>query len=126
VTFTVKYLKVCYMMTVTRLSRVSPSLYVSGPGEPIVGCTKEGYPRIIPLRFRPAFADPENPDNRGVIKCILSVFSLYRVIKIPPKLKLNTITDPFTGTNLSFEREVIRKGLVRLCGPNITKTPVLT
>lgn len=38
------------------------------------------------------------------IRLYLSIFGLYRVLKAPYKLKLNTITDPFSG-NLRFVRQ---------------------
>jgi len=34
------------------------------------------------------------------------LFSLYRIIKVPGVLKLNTITDPFSGDNAALLRGV--------------------
>jgi hypothetical protein len=44
---------------------------------------------------------------------------VYRVIQIPGVLKLNTITDSFTG-NLGF-KEVIKKELVAIATSNFSK-----
>lgn len=59
-----------------------------------LGCavsrTRSGLPRIIPSAHRQRILLRE----REVLRMWLSLFSLYRVIEIPGKLKLSTITDP--------------------------------
>jgi len=59
-----------------------------------------GVPCIIPgsLRLLIKKREPE------VIRFVLTVFSLYRVIKIPGTLKLGSITDPFKGSSPTIER----------------------
>lgn len=59
---------------------------------PRVG-TFEGMPLIIPRYLRKEILS----NNVRVIKAVSSILSLYRVIKCPPILRLNTITDPFKG-----------------------------
>jgi hypothetical protein len=56
-----------------------------------------GLPTIIPISDRRLIC------RRGysVIRFWLTLFSIYRIFSIPGKLKLNTITDPFSG-NLSY------------------------
>jgi len=107
-TFVVKYLKICYIMTVIVLSG---SKYTVSPGDPIIGTTKEGLPRIIPIAFREGILTNSQPE---ITRVVLSIFSLYRVIRIPSILKLNTITDGFNGTHQSIDSNLIRKGIVRL------------
>lgn len=59
-----------------------------------LGCavtrTKSGLPRIIPAHHRTRILRRE----RDVVRLWLSLFNLYRVIEIPGKLKLSTITAP--------------------------------
>jgi len=52
-----------------------------------------GLPGIIPgsLRLQLKALDP------NVIRGVLAMLSIFRVLKVPSKLKLETITDPFRG-----------------------------
>lgn len=52
-----------------------------------------GLPSIIPVSDRVLIRS----GCSSVIRYWLTLFSLYRIISIPGKLKLNTITDPFNG-----------------------------
>lgn len=58
-----------------------------------LGCavsrTKSGLPRIIPSAHRRRILQRE----RDVLRVWLSIFSIYRVLEMPGKLKLSTITD---------------------------------
>jgi hypothetical protein len=56
-----------------------------------------GLPSIIPISDRRLITR----SGYSVIRFWLTMFSVYRIISIPGKLKLNTITDPFSG-DLSF------------------------
>lgn len=86
--FLVKYLKECYRLMQhyiaghPQLSSIDIAVGLNG-----------GIPSIIPgdLRLLIKRRDPV------VVRFILTVFSLYRVVKIPGTLKLNSITDPFKG-----------------------------
>lgn len=59
-----------------------------------LGCavsrTKSGLPRIIPSAHRQRILARE----RDVLRVWLSLFSLYRILEIPGKLKTASITDP--------------------------------
>lgn len=66
-----------------------------GPFGARVSRTKCGLPRIIPRLHRVRI---RNGDLR-VVRAWMTLFGLYRIIEIPFKLKLNTITDP--GSPLS-------------------------
>nr|WAY16608.1 putative RNA-dependent RNA polymerase [Binucleate Rhizoctonia mitovirus 2] len=70
--------------------------------------TAGGLPRIIPVAERHRI---RKGDIR-VIRFWTGLFNLYRVLKVPGELKLQTITDPFTGSLFS---------LVELAGQLIDK-----
>lgn len=55
-----------------------------------VGRTIGGLPRIIPAESRERI----RAGDISLIRIWLTLFSIYRVIEFPGKLKLNTITDP--------------------------------
>lgn len=71
-----------------------------------LGCavsrTKSGLPRIIPSAHRQRILARE----RDVLRVWLSLFSLYRVLEIPGKLKLETITKPGVAISNSTWSEV--------------------
>ena len=68
-------------------------------GEPSVSsqeprvASRRGLPLIIPgdLRLRMEANDP------GVVRMVLSLLTVYRIMKTYPRLKLETITAPFNG-----------------------------
>jgi len=70
------------------------------PLGPRVSRTEGGIPRLIPVlhRRRIRLGDPL------IIKYYLTIFSLYRDIVIPGKMKLSTITDKFSGDEKIFKR----------------------
>lgn len=57
-----------------------------------------GIPRIIP----PYFRDEIMKGNPVIIRLCLTIFALYRVLNIHAKVKINSITDPFKGTDANF------------------------
>lgn len=64
---------------------------------------KGGLPSIIPGSLRTLLR------SRDLITCraLLSIFAVYRIIKINGSIKLNTITDPFKGlSNVLSEHEI--------------------
>jgi len=87
-TFLVKYLKECYRLMQhyiggqPQISSIDIAVGLNG-----------GIPKIIPGDLRLLIKQR----NSEVIRFTLTVFSLYRVIKIPGTLKLGSITDPFKG-----------------------------
>jgi hypothetical protein len=62
---------------------------------PLRVATRRGLPLIIPGRLR-ILMENKNENSR-VIKLVLSLITVYKVIKAPPKLDLSTITSPFKG-----------------------------
>jgi hypothetical protein len=69
-----------------------------------------GLPKIIPgvirLRIREG--------NPAMIRGALSVLQMYRVIKCPTQLKLETITDPFKGQFPTLPSFELRQAMSRL------------
>jgi hypothetical protein len=84
----VKYLKACSVLLQQAIG--GHKLYDCGQLGPRVSRTKSGLPRIIPLLHRKEIRN----GNVKVIRTWLTLFSLYRVLEFPGKLKLSTITDP--------------------------------
>jgi hypothetical protein len=101
VPYTVKYLKACQLAVQKRIAgQALSSLRELEPDLPLPRLSKSGLPRIIQLRDRRAIAS----GSHSVIRMWLTFFSIYRVISIPVNAKLNTITDPFKGSE-SYLRE---------------------
>jgi hypothetical protein len=92
--FVVKYLKACNL-AISRFLAGNPmkSLREIEPDLPLPRLTKSGLPVIIGTRDRRSL----HSNSHKVIRLYTTLFSLYRIITIPAKLKLNTITDPFSG-----------------------------
>jgi hypothetical protein len=93
--FVVKYLKACNV-SLQRFIGGKPlsSMREIEPELPLPGLTKAGLPKFIPTRDRREL----DKLTVSVVRWYLTIFSLYRIISCPPKLKLSTITDPFTGS----------------------------
>jgi len=64
------------------------------PSAQQLGCavsrTSSGFPRVIPSESRKRIMQ----GDRAHLRLWVTWFSIYRVLQIPGKLKLNTITDP--------------------------------
>lgn len=65
---------------------------VSSSSEPRVA-TRRGLPLIIPGHLRLLI----EAGDKSIIRVVFTVLSVYRVIPAYPKLKLGTITSPFSG-----------------------------
>lgn len=92
--YTVKYLKSCQLALQKRISgdHIS-SLRDIESDLPFPRLTRSSLPRIIPLADRRSILS----GNTFVIRLWMSIFSIYRVIRVEGVLKLNTITDPYSG-----------------------------
>jgi len=73
---------------------------------PRVG-TKRGIPLIIPWPLRREIEER----NKVIIQLVLSLLTVYRVIKIPSILKINTITDLFNGKSPTLPLWEVREAL---------------
>lgn len=76
-----------------------------------------GLPTIIPGVLRKSLRTTDHLNIRG----ILSVFAAYRVISIPGKVKISTITDPFKGLSDTLPDYEIRVASGELFGFNRLK-----
>lgn len=87
--YVVKYLKACSVLLQQSASgqRINATQAL---GVAVARTRGSGIPRVIPAVMRKSIrsGDP------WTIRIWLSYFQLYRVIEIPSKLKLNSITDP--------------------------------
>lgn len=87
-TFTVQYLKEC-----TRIVQKFIAGQTQNASEGVAVSLVNGLPRIIPGALRKLIRSGDPVTIRGV----LTVLTLYKLLKCRPKLKLNTIDDPFSG-----------------------------
>jgi len=92
--YTVQYLKAS-SLAISKAIAGEPfsSLRETCPELPLPRLTSTGLPVIIQTRDRQSILS----NNVKVIRMYTTFFSLYRVILIPGKLKLSTITDAYTG-----------------------------
>jgi len=75
-----------------------------------VSCVR-GLPRIIPAQIRLAMIQWKTEDSLSgfaVIRCVLTVLSLYRVIGVKAPVNLGTIISPFKGVYQTMDSNVIR------------------
>lgn len=92
--YVVKYLKACTLAIQKCISKDQfKSLREIEPDLPLPRLTRSGLPQFIPLKDRRAICS----GNKDIIRFYLTLFSLFRVIKVEGKLKTSTITDPFSG-----------------------------
>jgi hypothetical protein len=99
-TYVVKYLKACNVSLQRFLGGLPlKTMREIEPDLPLPGLTKAGLPKFIPLRDQREL-DKLTP---SVVRWYLTLFGVYRIISCPPKLKLNTITDPYGGSLASLE-----------------------
>jgi hypothetical protein len=105
-TFVVNYTKECTRIVQAYVS--GNPVFITNIPISLVG----GLPRIIPgaLRLLLRGGDPDTT------RAILSVFSVYRVINIPGKVKLQSITDPFSGLSTKLSDYEVRIGSGELFG----------
>lgn len=102
--FVVKYLKACTVALQRKIGGTPLlSLREVEPDLPLPRLTSSGLPNFIPLRERREI-EKLTP---SVVRWWLTLFSVYRIISIPGKLKLSTITAPFGG-NEKFLEEMSR------------------
>lgn len=106
-TFTVLYLKeAVHLVTQTISGHASKSTYPGG----IRVATRRGLPLIIPGQLRYLIEANHVP----TLRIVLSILNVFRLIKCTPVLKINTITDPFTGVSRVLSRSEIVDALVPL------------
>nr|UTQ48818.1 RNA-dependent RNA polymerase [Monilinia fructicola mitovirus 1] len=72
-----------------------------------------GLPKIIPYRLRHILLlkGGNLQSYRNKIIGILTLLSIFRVFPTSPKIKFNTITDPFKGSIRTFDKSLIKESL---------------
>lgn len=118
-TTTVIYLKACQLAVQKKIAKDRiTSLRDLQPDLALPRLSHSGLPRIIPLGDRRAICNGSVP----VIRWWLTIFSVYRVIQIPGKLKLNTITDVFTGNKEKLD--LVSKELKAIALSSFSSKPI--
>lgn len=103
VSFTIKWLKGASVALQKELGRDRlNSLRQLTPDLPLHGLSR-GLPRFIPVEDRKRIRS----GHVYTIRFYLGLFNLYRVLKAPGELKLNTIIGGFTG-DIDYLRDLIR------------------
>lgn len=106
--FTVKWLKCCYVaLQKAQAGDNLTSLRALEPGLPL--------PRLV--NGIPAFIGPKDrayirKGHVNIIRFWSSLFSIYRVLKCSYKLKVETITKPFTGDSVGLQHIVTEAGRI--------------
>jgi len=77
-----------------------------------------GLPTIIPGSLRLEI----KRGNRNVIRCVFTLLSVYRVMKVAGTLKLETITAPFKGQFYSLPLGQLRSSILQLLQIGSMKT----
>jgi len=98
--YTVKYLKACQLAIQKKLAgQPFSSLREVEPDYNFPRLSKSGLPSVIKTTDRASICN----NSFRIIRLYLSLFSIYRIIKIEFSPKLNTITDNFTGSNIHLK-----------------------
>jgi len=97
--FVVTYLKEATRLVHHFLSGKPATCDMNAAGGPRVA-SRRGLPLIIPGVIRLQI----EADNPVVIRAVLTILSVYRIIKYPGSLKLATITDPFKGLSETLDK----------------------
>jgi len=98
--YTVKYLKACQLSIQKKIAgQPFKSLREVEPDYNFPRLSKSGLPSVIKVTDRSSICN----DSFRIIRLWLSIFSIYRIIKIPFSPKLNTITDNFVGSQIHLD-----------------------
>lgn len=100
--YTVKYLKTCQLALAKRISNERiKSLNEIEPDLPLPRLTTSSLPRIIPLADRRSIL---SGNSASITRFWMTLFSIYKVIRVPGTLKLGTITDPSSADEKFLSR----------------------
>jgi hypothetical protein len=107
------YLKECLRLTIYFLAGQQP-LKTNGPS---VKCDSHGLPTIIPWLLRKellSFKERDLKSNKGVVVCILTLLSVFRIFDVKAKPNLGSILKPFSGTIRSIDLDMLKLALHNL------------
>lgn len=103
-TFTVQYLK--------ESTRVVQKFIAGQPCDKSLGVSvtlTNGLPKLVPGHLRKLIRD----DDSLTIRAVLTVLSLYKIIDCRPNLKINSITDPFSGVSKTLFPGLVSEAMQR-------------
>jgi hypothetical protein len=101
-TFTVKYLK-----EATRIVQKFVSGQVQEVSLGVSVSLVNGLPKLVPGPLRMQIRE----GNLLTIRAVLTVLSLYKLLDCRPNLKLNSITDPFSGVSKVLHPMLVKRAL---------------
>jgi len=100
-----------------------------GVHTPYVRRDSHGLPTIIPWLLRKeilSFKAGSLRDNKGIVVCILTVLSIFRVFANKVRPNLASILEPFNGTVRTFDSKLLKRALKSLAlGPILIRPPKL-
>jgi len=99
-TFTVQYLKEATRIT-QKFIAGQPCVVSEGLSLSIVNSLPHLIPGLLRMKIRSG--------DQVTIRAVLTVLTLYKILKCRPKLKINSITDPFTGITSTLNPLVLKK-----------------
>lgn len=108
------YLKEALRMTTYFLANYKVA---KGANAPSVKCDSNGLPTIIPSVLRRdlvSFKERGLVYRKGIVVCILTLLSIFRVVGYKVKPNLASILKPFKGTTRSFDSSLLKLALKQL------------
>lgn len=106
--FTFLYLKECLKL-VTQYLAGSPSKDYRGV---IVARDSDSLPSIIPKNLRLIIVSKD----WKMVRCILTVLSVFRVFPTSPKINLSSIVEPFNGSLRTLDGQLLRRCVKDISG----------
>jgi len=108
------YLKECLRLTVCFLADQE---VIKGSQSPMVKKDSHGLPTILPWLLRKELLNFKSGGllgNKGVVVCILTVLSIFRIFANKVKPNLGSILKPFSGTTRTFDSRLLKLALRQL------------
>lgn len=107
-TWLVSYLKECTRIIVYWASDSPYSVLANGVR---VSRARSGLPLLLPAKLRYVLSSKRRGRVTGwmALRCVLSILTVYRVIGCRPVLKIETITDSFSGLSTTLPFEELRR-----------------
>lgn len=108
------YLKECQRRVIYFLADQTVELSVNTP---YIKTDSHGLPTIIPWLLRQEillFKQNSLRSNKGIVVCILTLLSIFRVFKNKVRPNLSSILKPFSGTTTSFDVSLLKRAIKSL------------
>jgi len=109
-TFVVKYLK--------EATRITQKFIAGQPQSVSLGISVSivnGLPKLVPGKLRSLIRS----NDPLTIRAVLTVLTLYKILKCRPTLKINSITDPFSGFSRVLNPILVKEALSRFPKGNL-------